>query len=392
MNGFQFLYNDSLYTFVLDSIRWPSVYHYMISIYFDQKYKKRISNTKSILELQLLYSKNKYLTKKVSKDVYHSNLKKAMNAKFTQNPVLFSKLKTLFFNKIQFIDGDVGKIIEEILQIKDKEEKVFLPDFKNTPPKELKQFTKQVSNVLKKIKKLEGVQFQYEMVEDCLLIIYPEHKKIIINSQIWAKNLKQKIQTRMPNFCKLIFNVSKNLKIDVDKRSLYKFSLYFASFILFYHNKFHNVDLFSESRDNIKIILPKIKRSYRENAPKKLYQKTVQFVEENSTPEVHPSDSVEDVINEHKIPLQENFLQKKVEVEELLKEDKVEELSKKNISKENKVEEPPFLEGDKVDEASSTHFGELVPPEEPKENSKQPSIPVDNHSKAEEENLTEMYV
>lgn len=282
MNNFQFLSNDSLYSFFLDGKRWPSVYHYIIASKFPSKFRDHIQKQKNVVEVQLLYVKNKYLTEKQTAQTARTNLERAIIAKFSQNPILADKLRTLYFssywNCLVFEDPLVPEILSSIVQKRNNKNREIQYLFSSITVdfETIKEGIKGILYLLKKVRKIEGVDFHPDMIEDVFLILFPDLKRLIIRSQSWANKISGDSKLiRITNVCKLsnqiipLINstIFKTKSLGENKETVFKFALCISAFAFFYKDKFGNLNIFNNISPQKEIKLPKRKRPYRKGLP-----------------------------------------------------------------------------------------------------------------------------
>lgn len=346
LRNINFILEDSKHTFTIDNHRWYSVYQYLVvTLCFDRKYRDILNRIKETFELQLFLIKNREKIVTFSEQEYIKSLSTSVTAKFTQNPTLLRRLQ-LLDEDIQFVFEN--KYMREILLKLTKSHQELKRDLSEGivdipgyfDRKYIKKYTRIVSNLLTKIHKLEGVPLHYEMVEDSLLILYPEYRRLVRRSQEWAKsNNTLTLAIQLPNFSLLVSYV-KSLNLSENTKSLH---IYISAFLLFYFNKYRELNLHLTDTKNFKlkdIRLPKRQRSYRCNIPDELFSEI-----KNQDTEVSQSTSYfqEHILVESEIKEEPKKLEVQI-VEGKLKEEQPKELKREFKDKSMREDELDIVE------------------------------------------------
>jgi hypothetical protein len=286
---------------------------------------------------------NRKNIKQFTEKDYIRELRQSTIAKFTQNPTLYHKLDILKILEndsivLVFENKYMRNILAEITKTKLRKPKEFvvrdIPLLTLKKKRIVKKYTKVVCCLLFRIKKLEGVDFHPEMIEDSLLILYPGHKKLVKQSQQWSKN--SILSTTLPNFLSLVRYIRK-------KEPKLQYHLQTASFLLFFFNKYDTFEINIPNTNNPEyklknIKLPKIHRPYRCEIPDEILK----------FKEISPPSSEKTITNGKK--KKHNTPTKKVPEMESVS---VEETSKETLSpvlKEISTATTPPVEVPKVEE------------------------------------------
>lgn len=317
-----FLSNESKHGFVIEDKRWPSVEHYLQAKKFDgTQYVEEIREAPTVYQAKKLaagrmtfsvtpdgkVNKSKVYGKENNSvhirddwvNVEPMILEEAIRAKFFQNRRLQKRL--LETNDAKLIDknnpftgGILERIREELMQLKYPINPVGASNKMNSgTPKDLKssslsadekKFVRSVITLSLRIAAVEGWDRVYgEMIEDAVYNLVPNKKqsKTIINYINSIYQIPWTVVYRdLPNTEKLINEVQGIFK-KIDDTQEYQVgpSAMIAAFV-----RWIRLEATSSQRDEIiekaksaktmKIIIPKIKRWYREDAPPKFSGKS----------------------------------------------------------------------------------------------------------------------
>ena len=296
--GLRFLSNNSVYPFVLDNKRWPTVTHYIYAKRFEgTRLEDEIREAPTIFQAKKLATKYKYVTeidpvteKEIKCKGYGKNhsyriredwreneerhMKNAISAKFTKRLILRKKL--LATGEAKLVDKTnplTGKILQELrsdLRIRD----INFPTVNSSD--ENKIIFSSLIYTISKVAHMEGWKEIYEeMIVDAIHILSTNK----IANQILKCRLayieKCKVK-RLNNYNKLIEDIQNNLPSKMNFPNQYV--NYLTSVFAWYHNlasEFEKKNFLKRAKNihSIEINLIPGKRFYREIIPPKFMAK-----------------------------------------------------------------------------------------------------------------------
>lgn len=307
-SSLMFLSNESKHPIILEDKKWPSVEHYLQSKKFEGTSLENeirlapsvfIAKNLSSPKYRVYYDKDKGRLIEISygninqdyrirddwENVKEDFLRKAIYAKFDQNPQLQEKL--LETRNVHFINLDnplLGPILEEYrtyLREKIKGKSSVNYDYFKDIEKVDMSLVHNIEKILSSISKLErwNKKINQEMIEDLILIIIPKKLKNNVFSYIknFCKIDSKLIYQHLPKTNKFIveteFFLTKKL-IKNTEEEIEIFSLLIVSLVKWILLEtmekdrkiiYENILEYSEHPENINI--PKVKREYRKNPP-----------------------------------------------------------------------------------------------------------------------------